>query len=126
MAENKYLTRMKTLRYLKEQKEQKSEELKAINSEIEILERELVDEMQTDGVDKISIAGLGTASLSIKNMPSVSDMEAFVSWCYENNRVDMIQKRVASKTCNDYIEETNEVPAGISMYSETKIGFRRN
>lgn len=82
--------------------------------------------MQTDGVDKISIAGLGTASLSIKNMPSVSDMEAFVSWCYENNRVDMIQKRVASKTCNDYIEETNEVPAGISMYSETKIGFRRN
>lgn len=127
MAEtNKYLTRLTTLRKLKDAKDKKNEELKAINAEIEVLERELVSEMEIDGLDKISIAGLGTASLSVKSMPTVSDMEAFVAWCYENNKVDLIQKRVSSKACNDYIEETNEMPDGINIYEETKIGFRRN
>lgn len=124
--ENKYLSRMKTLRKLKEAKEKKNEELKAINSEIEIIERELISEMETDGVDKLSIAGIGTASVSTKNIPSVSNMEEFVAWCYENNRTDMIQSRVSSKVCTEYIEETNELPAGIYLYPKTSIGFRRN
>lgn len=118
--------RLTTLRKLKDEKDKKNEELKAINSEIDILEREIVSEMETDGLDKISVAGLGTASLSVKSVPTVADMEAFVAWCYENNRVDLIQKRVSSRACNDYIAETNEMPDGINMYEETKIGFRRN
>lgn len=123
--ENKYLSRLKTLRQLKEQKDKKNEELKAINSEIEQMERSIITEMETDGLDTISIRGIGTAYITAKQMPTVSDMESFVSWCYENNRTDMIQKRVSSKVCLDYMAETNEMPEGINIYTENKIGFRR-
>ena len=126
MEENKYSTRLKALRQLKEIKDKKNEELKAINSEIEQMERSIITEMETDGVDTVSIRGVGTAYITTKQMPTVADMESFVAWCYENNRTDMIQKRVSSKVCIDYITETNDMPEGINIYTENKIGFRRS
>ena len=81
---------------MKEQKERKNEEIKAINSEITQVENMLLTELQTDGLDTIKVNGVGTVFITTTDYPQVVDMDAFVAWCAENNRADMIQKRVSS------------------------------
>lgn len=123
--ENKYKNDIEYLRKLKDTKDKKNEELKAINTEIEMLERSIIERMELDGVDKVSIRGIGTASVSIKNYPQVEDMDTFVKWCYENNRVDMLQKRISSTAYNQFVEEENKMPDGTTVYQKSTLGFRR-
>lgn len=124
--DNKYKDDIEYLRKLKDTKDKKNEELKAINTEIEMLERSIIERMELDGVDKVSIRSIGTATVSIKEYPQVKDMDAFVKWCYENNRVDMIQKRIASTAYNQYVQEENIMPEGTDVYQKSTLSFRRN
>lgn len=124
--QSKYKTEIEYLRKLKDQKDKKQEELKAINSEIEIQERNLIEKLELDGLDTVSIRGVGTAFVTVKDYPQVTDMESFVKWCYENNRIDMIQKRISSTAYNQYVNEENIMPDGTSVYQKTTLNFRRN
>ena len=113
------------LRALKEQKEKKNEEIKAINGAITQVENMLLTELQADGVDTISINGVGTVYITTTDYPQVIDMDAFVTWCAENNRADMIQKRVSSTAFKQYLEETNEYPDGVNSYVKETVNLRR-
>lgn len=124
--DNKYKNDIEYLRKLKDTKDRKNEEIKALNTEIEMLERSIIERMELDGVDKVAIRGIGTASLSIKDYPQVKDMDAFVKWCYENNRTDMIQKRISSTAYNQYVQEENIMPDGTDVYQKSTLNFRRN
>lgn len=126
MESNKYKTLVEQLRALKEQKEKKNEEIKAINSEITQVENMLLTELQTDGLDTIKVNGVGTVYITTTDYPQVIDMDAFVAWCAENNRADMIQKRVSSTAFKQYVEETNEYPEGVNSYVKETVNLRRN
>lgn len=124
--QSKYKTEIEYLKNLKDQKDKKQEELKAINAEIEIQERNLIEKLELDGLDTVSIRGVGTAFVTIKDYPQVTDMESFVKWCYENNRIDMIQKRISSTAYNQYVKDENIMPDGTSVYQKSTLNFRRN
>lgn len=125
MENNKYKSMVEELRALKEQKEKKNEEIKAINGAITQVENMLLTELQADGVDTISINGVGTVYITTTDYPQVTDMDAFVAWCAENNRADMIQKRVSSTAFKQYLEETNEYPDGVNSYVKETVNLRR-
>lgn len=125
-TQSKYKTEIEYLRNLKDQKDKKQEELKALNAEIEIQERNLIEKLELDGLDTVSIRGVGTAFVTIKDYPQVNDMESFVKWCYENNRIDMIQKRISSTAYNQYVKDENIMPDGTSVYQKSTLNFRRN
>lgn len=124
--QSKYKTEIEYLKNLKDQKDKKQEELKAINAEIEIQERNLIEKLELDGLDTVSIRGVGTAFVTVKDYPQVTDMESFVKWCYENNRIDMIQKRISSTAYNQYVKDENIMPDGTSVYQKSTLNFRRN
>lgn len=127
MAEqNKYKDDIEYLRKLKDEKDSLNEQLKALNAEIEVQERSLIEKLEIDGLDTVSIRGLGTAFVTTKDYPQVDDMEAFVKWCYENNRVDMIQKRISSTAYNQYVQEENIMPEGTKVFQKSTLNFRRN
>lgn len=125
MENNKYKSMVEELRALKEQKEKKNEEIKAINGAITQVENMLLTELQSDGVDTISVNGVGTVYITTTDYPQVTDMDAFVNWCAENNRADMIQKRVSSTAFKQYLEETNEYPDGVNSYVKETVNLRR-
>lgn len=125
-TQSKYKTEIEYLKNLKDQKDKKQEELKAINAEIEIQERNLIEKLELDGLDTVSIRGVGTAFVTVKDYPQVTDMESFVKWCYENNRIDMIQKRISSTAYNQYVKDENIMPDGTSVYQKSTLNFRRN
>ena len=124
--QSKYKTEIEYLRNLKDQKDKKQEELKALNAEIEIQERNLIEKLELDGLDTVSIRGVVTAFVTVKDYPQVTDMESFVKWCYENNRIDMIQKRISSTAYNQYVKDENIMPDGTSVYQKSTLNFRRN
>lgn len=126
MEQNKYKDDIVYLRQLKDNKDRKNEELKAINAEIEQCERRIIEQMELDGLDTLSIRGVGTAFVTTKDYPQVTDMEAFVKWCYENNRTDMIQKRVSSTAYNQYVQTENIMPDGTDVFQKSTLNFRRN
>lgn len=126
MEQNKYKDDIVYLRQLKDNKDRKNEELKAINAEIEQCERRIIEQMELDGLDTLSIRGIGTAFVTTKDYPQVTDMEAFVKWCYENNRTDMIQKRVSSTAYNQYVQAENIMPDGTDVFQKSTLNFRRN
>lgn len=123
---NKLQSSIKYLKELKDMKDKKNEELKAINKEIEMYERELIEKMELEGVDKVSIAGVGTAYVTTKDYPQVVDMETFVKWCYENNRTDMLQKRITATAYNQFVSEENIMPEGTDVFQKTTLNFRRS
>ena len=82
--------------------------------------------MELDGLDTLSIRGIGTAFITVKDYPQVTDMEQFVKWCYENNRTDMIQKRVSSTAYTQYVQAENIMPDGTDVYQKATLNFRRN
>lgn len=126
METNKYKNLVTELRNLKEQKEKKNEEIKAINSSITQVENMLISELQTDGLDTIKVSGIGTVYITTTDYPQVTDMDSFVKWCAENNRADMIQKRVSSTAFKQYVEEFNEYPDGVDSYVKETVNLRRN
>ena len=126
METNKYKNLVTELRNLKEQKEKKNEEIKAINSSITQVENMLISELQTDGLDTIKVSGIGTVYITTTDYPQVTDMDSFVKWCAENNRADMIQKRVSSTAFKQYLEEFNEYPDGVDSYVKETVNLRRN
>lgn len=126
METNKYKNLVTELRNLKEQKEKKNEEIKAINSSITQVENMLMSELQTDGLDTIKVSGIGTVYITTTDYPQVTDMDSFVNWCAENNRADMIQKRVSSTAFKQYVEEFNEYPDGVDSYVKETVNLRRN
>lgn len=107
-------------------KEKKNEEIKAITSQITLIESQLISELQGDGLDSIKIAGVGTCTLKTEDYPMVTDMSAFVEWCATNNMPELIQKRVSSLAFKDYVAEHNEYPAGVDTYVKETIGLRRS
>ena len=126
MEQNKYKSEVEHLRKLKDMKDKKNEELKALNAEIEQTERRLIEQMELDGLDTLSIRGVGTAFITVKDYPQVTDMEQFVKCCYENNRADMIQKRVSSTAYTQYVQAENIMPDGTDVYQKATLNFRRN
>lgn len=109
------------LRLAKEEAERK---VKDINEEISKIEYEIISAMEEQGTDRVSNSS-GTVSLKVEMYPQVEDMESLVNWCAENNRPDMIQKRVSSTAFKEYFEEMNEFPDGIKTYEKKSLGFRK-
>jgi hypothetical protein len=64
------------------------------------------------------------AQIVKKTVPTVENWGVFTSWVRENNRFDLIQKRIASKGIEDLWEEREKVP-GISRFHNTNLSLKK-
>jgi predicted transcriptional regulator len=109
---------------LKDQMDEINTTKSDLQKEIDQLEFQVISEMERNGVDKTT-CNRATASLKIKMCPQIKDMDSLLRWCYENNRPDMLQKRVSDTAFKEFYEENNEYPDGIDTYEKKTINFRR-
>lgn len=109
---------------LREKKDKLRSELSEVQAEIDKVEYQLIEKMEETGLDKIS-TDRGTASMKIEIYPSVADLNALVNWAYENNKPEIVQKRVSKKVFEEWFEQTGEFPEGIKTYERKKLNVRR-
>jgi hypothetical protein len=84
----------------------------------------LARQMETLNSDQLAARGIGIAYRSIKKHFNGSDWPNFWAFIKENDRFDMMQKRVGEKAVSEYLDETGELPPGISMMQEYEINVR--
>lgn len=107
---------------------EKIRQLEALKTE----EQKRFDEIEYLMITKMEEAGLSSAgiskctfSLKVEPYPQVKDMALFVKWAADNDKPEMIQKRVSSAVFREYFEQTNELPDGVDTYEKKTLGMRK-
>lgn len=95
-----------------------------IDVKLDRLEAWLLAQMEKTGVSQFK-SEHGTAYVQEKVKCSGSDWPTTWRWIKDNDRFDLLEKRVSSKTAKEVFEETGEYPPGINVYSEREVTVRR-
>lgn len=94
------------------------EQMNRIEQWIKAIQKEL-------GVTQLKSAS-GTAFQTPRNIYSCVDWGAFHQWLRENNRLDLLEKRVGQRALHEFREESGTIPPGLNVISEIDISIRRN
>lgn len=84
----------------------------------------ILNNMNMTGADQLGSSN-GTAYRKLKFKASAEDWHVAWGWMAENNRLDMMQKRLSLKALEEYYEETGEYPPAVNVSSEYDVIVRR-
>jgi len=102
---------------LREKKRNLKEKEKEIQKEFEQVQSELLEIMQLEGLS-LARGEKASASVKVKIFARPVDFEQFVIWAVENQRFDMLYKRVNNAPVAEMVEKENKVPPGVETYTE--------
>lgn len=114
-------------------RDKKAEVRKAAEAEIAILDEKLqkleawlLTQMDSLGTSQLkSPDGFGTAYIRTQTRASCTDWGVFHQFIQETGRFDFMEKRVASKAVQDYLEETQGLPPGVNIHQERVVTVNR-
>ena len=95
--------------------------LKGTLEEISMWLRDKADEL---GVDSFKTEA-GTAYRVTKTKYSIGDWQEFSSWVLENDMIQCFEKRPAKLAVQEVIDETGELPPGLTVFSEVDMQIRK-
>jgi len=99
------------------------EKVGKIDEALDKIEQHLMKVFNETGQESAKTAA-GTAYKQRRFSASVADWPATLEYIQANERWDLLEKRVAKKVIEEMLEETGEVPPGISTRTEFVINVR--
>ena len=106
-------------------KEDYEAEDSVLKSQLERIEVELLKNLDEAGATSLN-TGEGTAYISTETRASCGDWAALYSTIQQTGRFDFLERRVASKAISQYLEETGDLPPGVTIASERVVRVRRS
>jgi len=92
-----------------------------------ILKAALLKKMSEVGTEQLKGAdGVGIAYRQLKRLFSCPDWPTLWGFIKENDRFDMLQKRIGEKAVGDFLDETGELPPGVTVAQEYDVVIRRS
>ena len=116
-------TYMKLRRKKEALENQVKEDLADIKAKMTKLESWLMQKADEDGVTSFKTAA-GTAFVTTTDFANVADWDAVLTFIREQEAFDMLEKRVSKTAVRAYMDETGEVPPGITYGSKLGINVR--
>lgn len=102
------------------------EEVSALDSQLKVIEAELLSLCQEQGADGIRTAA-GTASRRVKSRFWTNDWESFYEFIKKHDAFPLLEKRVHQTNMQQFIEENPELlPAGLNVDREYVIVVTRS
>jgi len=117
-------TYMKLRRKKEALENQVKEDLADIKAKMTKLESWLMQKADEDGVTSFKTAA-GTAFVTTTDFANVADWDAVLTFIREQEAFDMLEKRVSKTAVRAYMDETGEVPPGITYGSKLGINVRK-
>lgn len=96
-----------------------------LNEKMEKLEAKLLDVFNKTGMDSVKTE-FGTAYTTTRVTASVADREIFMTHVRENDDWALLEVRAAKAAVEQYRENNNDLPPGISMREERVVNVRRS
>jgi hypothetical protein len=99
-------------------------EMAPLNEQLERLEGWLQASLQAAGVESYKTAQ-GTAFLQQNDSVTVRDWTALLEWIRKNDEWSMLTASVSKLAVRDMLEQTKELPPGVSYRKEVVTRVRR-
>ena len=96
----------------------------AIKDSMTKLESWLMQKADEDGVTSFKTTA-GTAFVTTTDFANVADWDAVLTFIKENDAFDMLEKRVSKTAVRAHMDETGDVPPGITYGSKIGINVRK-
>ena len=96
--------------------------VKSLEGQIEELQSQLLEEMETAGVDKFS-GKLGTVSISTNVVANVEDWDALYPYIAKNKLWHLLQRRVSDPAYRELLDAGKKVP-GVQPFSKKRLNLR--
>lgn len=93
--------------------------------EMECREAWLLDTLNTIGASSLK-GSAGTAYVTEQTRSNCGDWPLFWQYIKDNNRFDLLEKRVSQKPIRDMIEAGDDLPPAISTFTERVVTIRRS
>jgi autotransporter translocation and assembly factor TamB len=102
--ESDLITLANAMQEYRQKKDELEDQLKIINAFYDTLRIELIPtRMETDGVEKITLAGIGRISLTGDVNTRIIDKPGFFDWLRVNKLGDLVQETVMPSTLKAFI-----------------------
>lgn len=109
---------------LQTRKKEISDFLKETESQIELIEKDIISAMENAGIDQARCSA-GSVTVKTEIYPSVRDKELFVIWCVNNNAFEFLQSRVNAAPYRERLALGQELPPGIETYEKQTLLRRK-
>mgnify|MGYP000235702014 FL=1 len=96
-----------------------------LNEKMEKLEAKLLDVFNKTGMDSVKTE-FGTAYTTTRVTASVADRDIFMTHVRENDDWALLEVRASKSAVEQYRENNNDLPPGISMREERVVNIRRS
>ena len=96
--------------------------VKSLEGQIEELQSQLLEEMESAGVDKFS-GKLGTVSISTNVVANVEDWDALYPYIAKNKLWHLLQRRVSDPAYRELLDTGKKVP-GVQPFSKKRLNLR--
>jgi len=100
------------------------EALAPFNETLAKIEMALAKVMEETGLENLPGGG-GTAYRSTRTSVTVDDWDTFMGWVKKHEAWHMLERRAAKTAVDELLQETDELPPGISMTREYVVQVRK-
>lgn len=98
---------------------------KELKEQMAARETWLLSALDTIGAESLR-TNHGTAFIQTKRRSSCGDWPSYWGYMKEHDRFDLVEKRVAQGAINKMLEEGEELPPGVNLFSERTVTVRRS
>lgn len=109
---------------LKQRKDYLKDKVSEIDKDISAKEFKILKLMEEQGVNTVK-TGYGSATRKVEPYPSVDDIDTLVKWAYENNKPEILQRRISKSVFDEYYEQEGMYPEGVTVYNKETLSFRK-
>lgn len=95
-----------------------------INAKMKKLEAMLLKAFEKTGQNSAK-ADTGTAFIKERTSDKVVDREAYIQFLQDSGQYDMIESRVNKSALDEYIEQHQDLPPGVTRSIERTVNIRR-
>jgi hypothetical protein len=107
-------------------KKKHEEELKPFTTALLTLNTTLLNLLNENGGDSVSVRGVGTVYRTTKRSASIADGSEFRRFVIGGELWELVDWRANAAQISEYIEKEKTMPPGINMSSVVTIGVRRD
>jgi len=107
---------------LREKKHDLEEQIKQLVDQMNELENQLIEQMDTEGVLKAT-GNTATVSISTSIKPSVEDWDAFYAFIHRHKYYHLLERRPSVTGCRELLEIKGKIP-GVVPFTQRKLNIR--
>lgn len=91
-----------------------------------LVEAALLKMLNESGSDALKVKGIGQAYLAKRVIVKATDWNALHDFIMETKQIDLLQKRIASRVVQEYVDTEGKLPPGVDMSTERVVNVRRD